>query len=39
MTWFIRIIPITAFVDLVLNINGNIVAKRVAGNHKVIDWA
>src|SRR6516162_87719 len=34
MTWFIRIIPMTAFVELVLNGNGTIVAKAAAGNHK-----
>jgi hypothetical protein len=36
MTWFIRIIPIAAFVELVLDRNRKIVASRAAGNHKVI---
>jgi hypothetical protein len=33
---FIRIIPITAFVELVVIGNGKIVVSRAAGNHKRI---
>jgi uncharacterized protein len=35
VTRFMRIIPIAAYVELVLDGNGNIVAKLAAGNHKV----